>query len=190
MSEKEFTKDWIEEAVAMAMSLGYSRFGIHMLQPSSDGWTLALLMQARAVQKPKVLDPFMIMRQNEYIHAKGDNIIGQIVTPAIEAKREQIHTLERERLSAAVQTKVSLSSSLPPQNSYDTDQTLTGAQCTAPEINDTAARMQLNTKCGLSTANQAQIPDPASKRGKSEPPKGLSYGPMINAGLTPHWELS
>ena len=100
-----------------------------MLQPSSDGWTLALLMQARAVQKPKVLDPFMIMRQNEYIHAKGDDIIGQIVTLAIAAKREQFLTLERERSSAAVQTKISLSSSLPPKNSYANEQTLTGAQC-------------------------------------------------------------
>ena len=105
----------------------------------------------------------MIMEQNEYVHAKSDDIIGKIVTPAIAAKREQFLTLERERSSAAVQTKVSLSSSLPPKNSYDTEQTLTGDQCTAPDIDDTAARMRLRATCGLSTATQAQSQAPAKE---------------------------
>ena len=127
---KQVPKGCTEEAVARAMIVGYSKFGLNMLQPSpAINWTIALLIQERAVQKPEIFGPFMIMKQDEYAQLKSDNIIGQIVTPALAAKREQFLTLERERSSAAVQSKISLSSSLPPKNSYANEQTLTGAQC-------------------------------------------------------------
>ena len=50
-------------------------------------------MQESSVQKPEVLDPFMIIKKNEYIHAKSADIIDQIVPPALAAKREQYLTL-------------------------------------------------------------------------------------------------
>ena len=120
---RQVPKGWTKETVTRAISLGYSRFSIHMLQPSSECWTFDLLMQKRSVQKLEVLDPFMIIKQNEYIHVKSDNIRGQIVTPALAAKREQFLTLERQRLSEAVPAKISLSPSLNPENSYVTEHT-------------------------------------------------------------------
>ena len=81
---------------------GYSRFGLHKLRPSPDSWTLEKLIKAKAQQKPEVLDPFLILRQNEYVYGKCTDIIGQIVSPTLVAKREQNLVIERERKYAAM----------------------------------------------------------------------------------------
>ena len=68
---------------------GYSCFGIHMLRPLPDCWTLELLIEAKAEQKPEVLDPFLILKQCDYIHGKCTEIMGQTISPELKAKREQ-----------------------------------------------------------------------------------------------------
>ena len=89
---------WSEDSVSKAMSLGFSCFAIHSLQPSSDRWTLAQLIKFKAQQKPEVLDPFMIIKQREYIYGKCTDIVGQIISPTLvakRAKREQFLSVER-----------------------------------------------------------------------------------------------
>ena len=108
-----------------------------MLQPFLAYWTFVHLMQEKDVQKPEIFDPFMIMKQDKYAQLKSDDIIGQIVGPAVGAKREQCLIFEREISSAAVQARVSFSTSVTPTKSYDTEQTQTGAQYTAPQIEGT-----------------------------------------------------
>ena len=127
----------------------------------------------------------MIIKKNEYIHAKSTDIIDQIVPPALAAKRKQFLTLERQRLLAGVSAKIFLSPHLNPQNSYVTEHALSEAQYKAPELDNTEARMRLRANCGLSIATQAKLKAPLRKRGKPEPCHSLTYEPMIKAGLTP-----
>ena len=102
-------RGWTEEAVSRAMSLGYTRFAIHQLQPSPEFWSLAMLLQSRDQQRPEALDPFMIIKQSDVIYGKCSDIIGQIITPALQAKRDQFLSVEKGKKSAAIQTKTHVS---------------------------------------------------------------------------------
>ena len=87
---RQAPKGWSKEAVGGAMCLGYSLFGLHQLQPSPDCWSLPMLMQHRDQQKPEVLDPYLSIKQSDFINGKTNDIIGQLITHDLQAKRDQI----------------------------------------------------------------------------------------------------
>ena len=85
----QIPKGWSRESVKGAMIKGYSCFRVHMLRPSPDCWTLELLIEAKAEQKPEVLDPLLILKQCDYIHGKCTEIMGQTISREIKTKMEQ-----------------------------------------------------------------------------------------------------
>ena len=68
----------------------------------------------------------------------------------------------------------------PPQNSRGTEQTFTGAQYSASEVQTTEGRKHLRDRLGFQGGSQT--PASARKRGKS--PQVFSYGQAINGGLS------
>ena len=60
-----------------------------MLRPSPDYWKLELLIEANAEQKTEVLNPFLILKQCDYIHGKCTEIMGQTISRELKTKMEQ-----------------------------------------------------------------------------------------------------
>ena len=71
---------WNLDMMECAMDMGYSMFGLHMLQPKPGVWMVKMLLENRSTQDPYILDPFLASKVHMYINGDTDKIVGFRIT--------------------------------------------------------------------------------------------------------------
>ena len=79
---------WKLDMLDYALALGYSVFGLHMLQPKPEVWTVKKLQENRISQDPYVLEPFLATKVQMYVNGETDKIVGFKITDDIARHRQ------------------------------------------------------------------------------------------------------
>ena len=79
---------WNEEMVDTVKELGFSQFGLNMLQPSPGHWTVDLLMKHLDTHGPTMLDPYLTGKQGDYAKCRIHNIPGFNIPTSVQNRRK------------------------------------------------------------------------------------------------------
>ena len=78
---------WPQEDLDLALRMGYSKAGLQNLRPSSEHWTLDMLIKNIITHSPDVLDPLLKGLQDCYALGLTDSTAGYVPDPALLARR-------------------------------------------------------------------------------------------------------
>ena len=74
----------------LALSMGWSKAGLQNLRPSSENWTIGMLINHRITHAPDVLDPFLKGQKECYALGLISSIPGYVPDDVLKAKRAKI----------------------------------------------------------------------------------------------------
>ena len=77
---------WKQEDIDLALNMAYSRLGLQNLRPSSEHWTVGMLMDHITMHAPDVLDPLLRGKKDCYASGLISSISGFVPDHDLKAK--------------------------------------------------------------------------------------------------------